>query len=149
MQVQFAVGRAGESGPLVVTGTHWGPDFAFVRYVEPEVVVFGLNHGSEQVVTGEPTRIVPGRTYELEVHMGSLYPRREALFSLLFPGADYERPRRLFLVRLEGQEVARAERELFLSSPREVTVGYQWLGGAWGGAMFPGRILATARGAPP
>jgi hypothetical protein len=145
MRVQFAAAEPGTSVPLVVTGQTWAGDFAFARYETAETVVFGLDHWGHPARWSRPVKVRPGQTYEIEVHMGSLYPASPALLARLFPGASLERVRREFVVRLDGQEVMREESEFYRSGLREVTIGENRIGGSSCGPRFIGKVLEARR----
>ncbi len=145
MRVQFAAAAPGTAVPLVVTGRTWAGDFAFARYETAETVVFGLDHWGHPARLSRPVTIRPGQTYEIEVHMGSLYPASPALLARLFPGASRERVRREFVVRVDGREVMREESEFHRSGLREVTIGENRIGGTTCGPTFLGKVVEARR----
>jgi len=133
LRVQFDDAPAGTGAPLVVTGFAGAGDFAFVRYESPETIVFGLDHWGAPPILSRAVPIRPGETYEIEVDMGSLHRARDS--------------RTLFLVKLNGQEVLRAQSEFYRAAPDQVTIGRNDIGGACCGPRFTGQIL-DARRAP-
>jgi len=149
LQLEFQRAEAGTGSPLVVTGMAGAGDVVFARYLEPEVVVFGWDHWGLPSVLSAPIRIVPGQTYRVEVHLGSLYPVARIDFERLFPGADRRQTLSSLAIRVDDQEVLRHQGEFHLASGKQVTVGENRIGASSCGPRFQGRIREVRRIPPP
>ena len=149
LQLEFQRAEAGTASPLVVTGVAEAADLVFVRYLEPEVVVFGWDHWGLPSVLSAPVRIVPGQTYRMEVHMGSLYPVPRIVFERLFPGADRRQTLSSLAIRVDDREVLRHHGEFHQASAKQVSVGENRIGATTSGLRFQGRIREIRRIPPP
>lgn len=135
--------------PLIVTGNAGAGDFAFVKYLGADTVAFGFDHWGRGGPLSVPIKISPSEVYDLEVHMGSLYPQSASMVSIVFPGANYDEIKDLLLIKLNGREVLRDHLRFHPSSPSQVTVGENKIGGNVTEKYFSGSILSSRRIAPP
>jgi len=135
--------------PLVITGRTGSGDFAFVKYLGSDTVAFGFDHWGRGGPLSVPIKISPSEVYDLEVHMGSLYPQSASMVSIVFPGANYDEIKDLLLIKLNGREVLRDHLRFHPSTPSQVTVGENSIGGNVTEKYFSGSILSSRRIAPP
>ncbi len=145
LNVRFSTPQPGTSEPLVVTGRVRAGDCALVRYLGDDRIALGFAHGSRGAALSVPLPIRPDTTYDIEVHMGSLYPSSPSLFSILFPEAHHDDARTLVLLTLNGAEVLRARSTFHYSAPSQVTIGTNRIGVGSCAARFSGEILAARR----
>ena len=141
LTLAFARGEPRRCEPLVTTGTISAADLAAVRYLEPEIVVFGFVHVGGSEVWSDPVRLEPGHLYELKVHMGSLYPASDAAIERLYPGQDGPILRRRYRLLLDGREVLAGEGDFDESRWEQVVVGKNYIASQHCGPEFRGRIL--------
>jgi hypothetical protein len=127
LHIAFPETPARELEPIVTTGkTHVG-DFVYVRYLPEGKIAFGLDHwgyGGEQ---GDPIAIKPGRFYDVVV--------------------DLDRVNHQVVVLLDGREVFLQRSELYPTTPEQISLGANNIGGRIKGfdvSYFSG-VIAPAR----
>lgn len=145
LKVRFSNPKPGVSEPLVVAGRARAGDCALVRYLGDDRIALGFAHGRRGGPLSAPIQIRPEAIYDIEVHMGSLYPSSVSLFSTLFPEASYDDARNLLLFKVNGIEVLRATSRFHYSAPSDVTIGKNRIGGGSCAERFSGEILAARR----
>ena len=131
--------------PLVVTGRTGAGDFVLVKYLGHNSIAFGLDHWGRGGPISAPIRVVPGEIYDLEICMGSLFPGSASTFSLIYPKANFDEVRNLFLIKLNGTEVLRDNVDFYPSGKSEVTIGENKIGGGICARYFSGTIVALRR----
>ncbi len=149
LRIQFPHHLPRMTEPLVVTGRTGAGDFTLVKYLGADTVAFGFNHWGRGDSLGAPIKISPGGVYDLEVHMGSLYPQSASMVNIVFPGANYDEIKDLLLMKLNGREVLRDQFQFHPSSPSQVTIGENRIGRGVTTRSFSGIILSLKRIAPP
>jgi hypothetical protein len=131
--------------PLVVTGRPGVGDFALVKYIDHNSIAFSFDHWGRGGPISAPIRVLPGEVYDLEISMGSLYPASAATFSLIYPKANFDEVRKIFLIKLNGTEVLREDVNFYPSDKSDVTIGENKIGGGVCGRYFSGTIVALSR----
>ncbi len=142
VKIRFVLPRDGTNRqqPLLVTGKPHAGLFVYIVYQDSEHVRLGVDVWG---LLGEQTR--PIRTdyfgeHEVIVEAGSLYPRRAGL-------SDDARQTLTKRLRIEFNGVTVLEREIetFESSPDQVTIGRNLIGGSSCEPHFAGQILSVER----
>ena len=120
--------------PLVVTGVPRAGDIAYVQYLPGDMVSFGIDHWGTPGSRTSPIRIDFRRVHEIELSMDSLFP----------PAPDDTRPGRA-RIKLDGTPVLDVEQDTYDSSPYDVAIGANPIGGSTCVYAFSGRILSVKR----
>jgi len=136
---------AGKSEPLIMTGRFGLGDCVYVRYLGNNVLAFGFDHWGKGGPVSPPIRVNPEAIYDLEIHMGSLYPRSPSSLSGMFPDANFPELKDLLLVKLNGKEVLRGRLEFHDAAPSDVMIGKNVAGGGQCAQYFSGVIIAASR----
>ena len=132
MRVVLPEGVSGKTEPLVSTGEPGAGDILFVRYIDESHVSFGLDTGKGGPAT-DPIEVNYGQTQHIEVSMGSLYPPRS--------GELGER----LIVKLNGEAILDGVSSFHPSTPDEVHIGVNTIGGTSCGWEFTGHIISLER----
>jgi len=135
MVVRFPRDRTpGTSEPLVVTGVPKAGDFAFVRYLGGNRIQFGIDHwGSAEILSPEIPIDVEAE-HSVRISLGSL-----------FPPASYQQSPHNTQIDLDGRRIVDARQETFASSPYDVTVARNAIGGSTCTYRFTGNISSVTR----
>jgi hypothetical protein len=132
MRVMLPTGEYGQAEPLVTTGEAGAGDILFVRYVDEGHVEIGLDTGAGAAST-DPLAVNYAQPQLIEISMGSLYPPGSAGLG------------RRLLVRLNGEAVLDGVSSFHPSSPDQVQIGLNSIGGSTCGWEFTGRIISVER----
>lgn len=146
---RFPKGINIRSEPLLVTGLPQAGDFIFISYAGTRAFVIGYDHWGTPGRLSKTLFTTPQVEQVLEVTMGSLYPPRGHVFWKDFEAAEIERLKRLVQVRLNGVVVLEHEQEAYESSPYDVRVGRNILGGSTCEYEFTGELIKAERLPPP
>jgi hypothetical protein len=138
LRVLFPKQVLGTAEPLVVTGMTGAGDLLYVRYVDSAHVAFGFDHWGVGGLTGAVVPVDYGRPHRLEITLGSLYAVGEA-------GAWARRVR----VKLDGVVVLDGASACHPTSPQDIQIGKNPIGGSTCGFAFSGRILGLTRAPRP
>jgi hypothetical protein len=122
--------------PLVVTGLPGAGDFVYCQVLEGGQVRFGFDHWGQGGVISEPVSFVPGRTYRVDIHMGSL----------LDPETGADDNRAAVTVKLDKQVVLDATSDFHPATPDTIHIGSNPIGGSTTGPEFLGKIHYVFRG---
>jgi hypothetical protein len=133
MRVLLPESATGQDEPLVATGEPGAGDILYIRYVDDGHVVVGLDTGGGAGPSTDPLPVDYTQPQHIEISMGSLYP----------PGTP-QLGRRL-LVRLNGQVIIDGTSAFHRSSPDQVRIASNPVGGSSCGWEFTGRILSVER----
>lgn len=144
MSVQFPAARVGASEPLVTTGITGAGDLLYVRYVDNDHVLFGFDHWGIGGFVSKPVKLEYGRTYRLEMTMGSLYPPED-----FDAGKLPAKLKELVLIKLDDDIVLQGQSPCHPTRPDEIRVGVNRIGGSTTGWDFFGKILGLERPAQP
>jgi len=145
MTVRFPAASPTRTESLVSVGAWGGADILCVRYRGDEHIVFRFHHGGKWI-RSHAIPVSAGRTYLLEVSMGSLLPAmNERALSRFFPG--HPDPKRRLSVRLDGEEVLSGSFDFEPTDPSRVTLRRTHAGGDDCPNAFTGEILEFRQGA--
>ncbi len=125
---------AGTREPVVVTGVPRAGDFVYVEYLQGEQVRFGLDHWGASGIASEPVRVDSSSAHSLEISMGSLFPTGAR-------SAVKDRTR----ISLDGATLLDADQATYDSSPYDVSLGRNTIGGSTCAYEFTGQILGSSR----
>jgi hypothetical protein len=131
MVVMFPVGKVGTSEPLVVTGVPNAGDLLFVSYIGSNRLRFGLDHWGSPVTLSETVYTDLAKPHSIAISMDSLHE-------------DLSKKNGVEVL-LDGRAVLTSAREPFESSPDEVEIGTNFIGGSSCGEHFTGKVLSTSR----
>lgn len=144
MTVRFPAASPPRTESLVSVGAWGGADILCVRYRDDEHIVFRFHHGGKWI-RSHAIPISAGRTYLLEVSMGSLLPAmNERALSRFFPG--HPDPKRRLSVRLDGEEVLSGSFDFEPKDPSYVTLRRTHAGGDDCPSAFTGEVLEFRQG---
>jgi hypothetical protein len=124
----------GTREPLVVTGVPRAGDIVYVQYLPGDRVSFGVDHWGAPGVRTSPVAVDPRREHSVRVSMGSLFP----------PAPHDSQPERA-RIDLDGSPVLDVEQDTFDSSPYDVSIGINPIGGSTCSYAFTGKIELVAR----
>ncbi len=120
--------------PLLVSGVPRAGDIVYVRYLRGGRIRLGIDHwGSPGQETGAIS-VASDAEHTIEIGMGALLPKEAG-------GPQAQRLR----ILLDGAVVLDAGQDTYDSSPYDVTVGTNAIGGSTCGYAFTGRILSVER----
>ena len=145
LSVRFQRHILGAREPIIVTGVPQAGDFIYAAYAGTRSMVIGYDHWG---VTGKMSKTLSvdfSVDHELEITLGSLYPPRNHVFWNSFSVAEVERLKRLVQVKLDGTVVLDMEQEAYESTPHQVFVGRNIIGGSTCQYEFTGRINSQMR----
>jgi hypothetical protein len=128
---------AGTCEPLLVTGVSMAGDIVYVKYLDEDQFRLGIDHWGGSGAATEPIRANFGPEHTITITMGSLFPR-----------GSYGSLSHRLQILFDGTIVLDADQETYGSSPYDVTVGTNVIGGSTCGYAFTGRILGVDRVAP-
>lgn len=122
LKLKFPLLKDAAADPLVTTGRGWLSDVVSVAYPAEGSIQFVYYHdlGDGQGIKGDVIAIDPSQAYQLEIGMGSLYPR--TLPFLVSRGYDVTRAQTL-QVKLNGKTVMEAKGVFYNSLPSQVQIG--------------------------
>lgn len=124
--------------PLVTTGVPRAGDILYAQYLEGGRVCFGIDHWGGAGFRTEPIPVDPGVEHEVSISIGSL-----------FPGTPRGEQPQHARVALDGRTVFAGEQDTYDSSPYDVSVGSNPIGGSTCAPAFTGRIVSVQRGPGP
>jgi hypothetical protein len=127
--------RLAAADPLIVTGRYTKGDFINVEILDAHHVRFGFDHWAVGGLESPPIAVDLGAVHELVLTMGALYP----------PGAaESVGPwRHQVAVWLDGRRVLFGKSECHPTTPEEIILGYNLIGGSTTGPLFRGTILGV------
>jgi hypothetical protein len=114
--------------PLVVSGITGKADALGITYVDPTHIRLFWDHWGLGGPTSDLISIEPGRTYALEVDMGSFYPEGATALSRILSGAQLAQRRQRLRVSLDGKEVFAARGDFHPSRPADIHIGLNRVG---------------------
>lgn len=139
-QVEFPRDQPGYVDPLVATGVTRRADILFVRYLDDRHIRFGLDHWNGPQLLSPVVAVDYGRSHELGVYMGSLYPPAANVPAYL---------RSLLMIRLDGRMVWATRAVFHPAAPQTVDVGRNELGASTCRVSFKGNLFDVHRLKPP
>jgi hypothetical protein len=137
--VQFPSNPAvGSREPLVTTGVPRAGDIVYVQYLADGKISFGIDHWGGAGFRTEPIPVDVKARHAITISVGSLMAANE-------PDAS----RHHALVEIDGRVAYEGEQDTYASSPFDVAVGFNPIGGSTCDYAFTGKILSSGRGSPP
>jgi hypothetical protein len=132
LMVRLPSGRIGVSEPLVVTGSPSAGDFVYVVYLAADRIQIGFDHWGHPGKLSKSINLDFTVPHNFEISMGSLYPKSKVEHGVR--------------VTVDGQLVLTSDQDTYDSSPFEVSVGRNPIGGSSCVYAFTGKILELSRG---
>lgn len=144
MLLRLPAGRTGAQEPLVVTGHSGAGDFVYVDYLGPDRIRIGFDHWGKAAVESRILSVDFSRDHTVDVFLGSLSsgsaesgpPERPGNQGMMDCGVR---------VLFDGAVMISADCDTFPSSPYEVAVGRNPIGGSSCGYAFTGMIRNVRR----
>jgi hypothetical protein len=146
IRLVFPEGRAGQSDPLLVSGSGSARDVVFVTYESDSQVRIGYQHSGSGKVVSDPLEVKPGALQELLVSTGATMP--PAASPLYAQDPRLELLEGTVQVGLNGKPALFAVGAPHPSSLDGVLVGENPLGGEGISPRFQGTLVAVGRAAP-
>lgn len=132
VRVRFPVRPPGTREPLLVSGH--GNDILYVEYPTSGRIQLGFFHTGSGGPIGEPIAFTPGKSYELKLDLGSLYPPKEHPLLASWPDSLADVLLHRLEVTLDGRIVLQGAEAYYPTYPGDVHLG-----------VNPGRIYAPGR----
>jgi uncharacterized membrane protein len=124
LAVTFRRDRQPGNEPLVTTGQASAGDFYYVSYLPNGQVSFSFNHWGSSALVGDAVTIEPDRPYIVEI----------------FASPSEQR----ILIILDGVEVLRGSNPLYSTTPEQLTIGENRIGGGIVASHFSGIVERAA-----
>lgn len=143
----------GRSEPLLTTGVTGAADVVFVKYVDQSHIRVGLDHWGYGGAVSDPIEIDYSVPHEVWISTGALYPA--ALDDAAWGSLDPEARRQLkshVSVTIDGRTALYSAGQAYPSSPENVAVAANPVGGSTCDAAFTGMLVFAERAgvvAPP
>jgi hypothetical protein len=134
LSVMLPLAAIGTNEPLVVTGRSGAGDFIYLRYLDGNHLSLGFDHWSVGGVVSPPIEVSYGQAHRFGITMGSLYPEGSAA-----------RGQRILRVLLDGKVALEGVRDTYPSTPDDIEVATNHIGGSTCGPQFTGRVLSLQR----
>lgn len=145
LMLRFPENKIGVTEPLVVSGLQAAGDFLFVHYESNWQISLGLDHWGHMGLRSAWLPVDYSVNHVVEVQMGSLFPPSgHVLLSELTP-AQRENLKRHVRVVLDGEVVLDSEQPTYDSSPYDVVIGRNAIGGSTCVYEFSGEIKSVSR----
>jgi len=133
--VQFPLNPTiGTREPLVTTGVPRAGDIVYAQYLAGGRISFGMDHWGGAGFKTEPISVDLKAKHAITVSMGSLLAANE-------PDASRHRAR----LEIDGRVAYEGEQDTYASSPFDVAVGFNPIGGSTCDYAFTGKILSSGR----
>ena len=145
LTVQWPVGMAGASDPLLVTGVVGAADIIYVQYVDRNHVRFGLDHWGMGGPLSDPVTINPDQPQKIEISLASLYPTKGNSDWNNRSISDQLKLNSRTIVKLDDVVVLDNKLPAYPATPDEVAIGENYLGASTCRMAFSGRILKKER----
>jgi len=147
--VRFPKGAVGRQEPLLTTGHTGEGDFVYVSYEDSGHVRIGFDHWGYGGNVSAPIAVDYGVPHEIWISMGSLFPKfdDEKAWRSLDP-AVRQRLRSRVEVVMDGESVLSAEAATHPTTPAEITVARNNIGGSTCGPVFTGGVVFVERMGP-
>ncbi len=138
----------GRSEPLVTTGRPGAGDFIYVTYLDGAHVLVGHDKWNFGGLKSGPIAVDYEGIQNVEIGLGSLYPEPSGSKEANSTEPELRDLRNRVFVKWNGVLVLSEVAAAYPTSPSEVTVGANTIGGSTTLSHFSGDILSLSRGAP-
>lgn len=134
--------------PLIVGGVTGAGDFFCIRYGEDGLVRFIFDHwGTPGLLESVPLKWKPGEEHEVVVSAGFLFPPTSS--SLYNREPDWLAEHRRLAVAVGGKLVLDMLADFHLTTPEQITLGRNFIGGSTAAPAFSGTIAVVGLAPPP
>jgi hypothetical protein len=140
MIVRLPAQKTGRGEPLLVTGKTGAGDFIYVTYEDEKHIRIGYDHWAVGGVESDPIEVDYGVPHEIWISLGTLYPQAGEDAYWQGDAAARSRLTSTLSVILDGKTVLSSEAKPYPSTPDEVTIGKNQIGGSTCDAEFSGTI---------
>ncbi len=147
LTLRFKEGQARHSEVLLAAGGPYRHNALCIDYLGPRRLRFRFHQrGGNPALETESIRFEPGRTYGVEIEMGSLYPVTRNTLERLYPDQGLFERAETLRVRFDGVEVLTGSYDFVPSVPERVTFGKETVDPQYCATPFSGEILTVSRG---
>ncbi len=143
--LRFPKNLIGGFEPILTTGSTEAGDFIYVRYDDNGHIRIGFDHWFAGGPVSGPIPVDYDALHELEISMGSLFPALDDLTFLGFSPQRADELKHTISVKLNGVSVVNYVGKCYESSPEQVSVGTNRIGGTSSGPDFTGEIICVER----
>lgn len=143
--LRFPDNKPGVTEPLLVTGVQSAGDIVYVRYENNWQIRLGLDHWGHPGSLSGWLPIDYSVNHVVEIQMGALFPPPGHVLLSRLPPDEIPRLKNRIRVVLDGEVVLDAEQPTYDSSPYDVVVGRNAIGGSSCVYGFSGEIKSTTR----
>jgi hypothetical protein len=143
--LRFPDNKPGVSEPLVVSGVQGAGDLIYVQYVDNRQISLGLDHWGHMGLRTTWLPVDYSVNHIMEIQMGALFPPAGHILFSALPPPQVEGLKRRVRVVLDGEVVLDAEQPTFDSSPYDVFIGRNAIGGSTCIYEFSGEIKSASR----
>jgi hypothetical protein len=144
--VNFPLNKVGRHEPILTSGITGAGDFIYVIYQDDSHVRLGFDHWNGVGFITDPIAVDYHAPHEIWISSRPLYPDVAGNAALpAFNAADRDRLRSRVRVAIDGKTVISSDTSAYSSSPSEVTVGTNQIGGSSADPSFSGIIYFAGR----
>lgn len=143
--LRFPDNKAGVSEPLIVSGVQNAGDLISVRYESNWQVSLGLDHWGHPGFHTAGLPVDYTVDHVVEIQMGSLFPPVGHILLADLSPAQIERLKGRVRIVLDGEVVLDADQPTYDSSPYDVFIGRNVIGGSTCVYEFSGEIKSVTR----
>ena len=141
-QITFPVRPQVQREPLL-TGGHGG-DVLYVEYPDPSHIRVGFFHAGSGGPVSDPVPVIPGKSYQLKVDLGALYPPKEHPLLAAWPSSLADVLLHRLEVALDGRTILHGAVAYYPTFPGDIRLG-QNPGGLYAPEAFSGKLVSEAR----
>ena len=139
LRLRFPQAAAVAADPLIVTGRTGVGDFLYVQVLDPQHLRFGFDHWAVGGMVSLPVEADLDVVHELVLTMGALYA----------PADQAAGPwRSQVAVWLDGRRVLFGPSDCHPTTPEEIILGYNLIGGSTAAPAYRGEILGVQTVSP-
>jgi len=142
---RFPEGKTGLTEPLIVSGVPNAGDFIYVHYESDWQIRLGLDHWGHPGLRSPSVPVDYSVNHVVEIHMGSLLPPAGHMLYAGMSTAQVEQMKRRVKIILDGEVLFDTEQSTHESSPYDVHIGRNAIGGSTCGYEFSGEIKSATR----
>jgi hypothetical protein len=131
-------GLSGEGQPIVTTGRTGIGDVIFLRYEADGMARIGQDHWGSQLLLSDPFKLDTSVLHTIVVSFGGLYPPAESSLDSAQPMMSGKRTKTIVL--FDGRPVLDTQKVSHPSTPTQITVGANLIGGTTARSLFSGEM---------